>query len=498
MSPPWVRPALWAFLGGISLFRLIYVQTLPLLPDETVYWDWSRHLAAGYYDSGPLVALTIKAGTLLLGETVLGVRLPAVLMALGLSWLLFDFCRRFFNRPQLGFWVVVAANSTLLFSLGGLFHTYDTPQVFFWMLALWLGAAAVFEGRALAWYGAGAAMGLSLLAKYSSLLLPVGLLLFLLTSPQHRPWLRRKEPYLAAAIAAAVFSPNLVWNMTHHWAAFAHVLGQGGGSYRFTTPEFIGAQAALFGPVLFIMFIWGLYRAWRLAWRGKDKQRFLLWTALPTLGLFWAMSAWTGVYANWTAPGYLAALLASAAALAGPLASSRPVRRWAVAGLIAGYLVVAGAHFHTPILRALDLEPENDPTAEIYGWEGIGPVVDQALENWPGQTKPFIFAGRHQLASLIAFYATGQPETTCLYLPGQRLSQYLFWTDPAELAGRDGLAVFKAGSRKVPELRKLFASMELIDEVELKGPLGRVLHRLELYRCLDFKGADARPARFLK
>ena len=61
---------------------------------------------------GPLVALTIKAGTLLLGETILGVRLPAVLMALGLSWLLFDFCRRFLNQPQLGFWVVVAVNST--------------------------------------------------------------------------------------------------------------------------------------------------------------------------------------------------------------------------------------------------------------------------------------------------------------------------------------------------------------------------------------------------
>lgn len=498
MSPPWVRPALWAFLGGMSLWRLIYVQTIPLLPDEAVYWDWSRHLAAGYYDSGPLIALTIKAGTLLLGQTVLGVRLPAVLMALGLSWLLFDFCRRHFNQPQLGFWVVVAANSTLLYSLGGLFHTYDTPQAFFWMLALWLAAAAVFEGRNWAWYGAGAAMGLSLLAKYSSLLLPAGLFFFLLTSPASRPWLRRKEPYLAAAIAAAVFSPNLIWNMTHHWAAFAHVLGLGTGSSRFTTPEFIGAQAALFGPVLFVIFIWGLYRAWLLAWRGEEKQRFLLWTSLPTLGLFAAMSAWTVVYANWTGPGYLAAILAAAAALAGPLAQSQPVRRWAVIGLATGYLIVAAAHCHLPLVKALHLNPKNDPTAELYGWEGVGPAVDRALAQWPSGAAPFIFTTRHQLASLIAFYAAGQPETPCLYLPGQRLSQQLFWTNPAELAGRDGLAVLMAGGRKIPELSKLFAEVKLIDQVELAGPTGQVLHRLELYCCQDFKGADSRPTRFLK
>ena len=98
---------------------------------------------------------------------------------------------------------------------------------------------------------------------------------------------------------------------------------------------------------------------------------------------------------------------------------------------------------------------------------------------------------------LIAFHAAGQPETTCLYLPGQRLSQYLFWADPSELAGRDGLAVLKSG-RKIPEIKRLFAKVELIDQVELTGPTGKIIHRLELYRCQDFKGADARPARFLK
>ena len=63
---------------------------MPLAPDETYYWIWSHALATGYLDHPPMVALWIRAGTLLLGQTALGVRLLGPLAAALASWMLFD------------------------------------------------------------------------------------------------------------------------------------------------------------------------------------------------------------------------------------------------------------------------------------------------------------------------------------------------------------------------------------------------------------------------
>jgi len=43
-----------AGLGGVGLF-IAAAARAPLLVDEMYYWDWSRHLAAGYFDHPPMV-----------------------------------------------------------------------------------------------------------------------------------------------------------------------------------------------------------------------------------------------------------------------------------------------------------------------------------------------------------------------------------------------------------------------------------------------------------
>ena len=59
---------------GAALVRLLFGAWLPLFPDETYYWDWSRHLAGGYFDHPPMIAVLIRAGTLLGGATRIAVR----------------------------------------------------------------------------------------------------------------------------------------------------------------------------------------------------------------------------------------------------------------------------------------------------------------------------------------------------------------------------------------------------------------------------------------
>src|SRR5262249_54474154 len=70
--------------------RLCLAALMPVFPDETYYWEWSRHLAAGYFDHPPAIAVAIRLGTSLLGlvgleHTSFAVRFaPVVIGSIGI------------------------------------------------------------------------------------------------------------------------------------------------------------------------------------------------------------------------------------------------------------------------------------------------------------------------------------------------------------------------------------------------------------------------------
>src|SRR6185295_2844241 len=88
MNPNEARFALNTALAILALvaLRLVAAAYTPITFDEAYYWMWSKHLAGGYYDHPPMVALVIRAGTLIAGDTELGVRLVSILLALPMSW----------------------------------------------------------------------------------------------------------------------------------------------------------------------------------------------------------------------------------------------------------------------------------------------------------------------------------------------------------------------------------------------------------------------------
>src|SRR4051812_10224562 len=82
-------------VAAATFIRLLLALVIPLFPDETYYWDWSRHLAGGYFDHPPMIALLIRAGQIaeLLGRWPLSVRLFPVLAGgiaslatVGIAW----------------------------------------------------------------------------------------------------------------------------------------------------------------------------------------------------------------------------------------------------------------------------------------------------------------------------------------------------------------------------------------------------------------------------
>ena len=93
--PPRQRvPLITGVLAAGVLVRLFFAALIPLFPDEAYYWEWSRRLAAGYFDHPPAIPLLIRGGTALFGATAIGVRLFVRQDSLCGSELIFDQVQR--------------------------------------------------------------------------------------------------------------------------------------------------------------------------------------------------------------------------------------------------------------------------------------------------------------------------------------------------------------------------------------------------------------------
>ncbi|HVY18297.1 MAG TPA: glycosyltransferase family 39 protein [Rhodopila sp.] len=306
---------LWGGLLGLTVLRLVVAAVTPLSPDEAYYWIWSHALAPGYLDHPPMVALWIAAGTAVLGQSALGVRLLGPLGCLGASWLLYDAGRVLFPGTNAGRTGVLLLNASLILGVGSIIMTPDTPLLVFWTATLWAAARIVpagsqvddapangalkegastggastggasnggastggaARGRAGWWLVAGLCAGLALDSKYTAAFLWIGLGVWVIATPSLRGWLRRWEPYAGGLLGVLLFVPVLAWNARRGWVG---LLKQGGrvGDWHPARAigflaELVGGQAGLATPVIFGLCMVGLVVAVRRGWvaaRGR-------------------------------------------------------------------------------------------------------------------------------------------------------------------------------------------------------------------------------------
>src|SRR5438270_7942469 len=113
MNPNEARLVLNTVLMVFALvaLRLVAAAFTPITFDEAYYWMWSKSLAGGYYDHPPMVALVIRLGTMIAGDTELGVRLVSILLALPMSWAVWRSAAILFGGVQ------VAASATILLNV---------------------------------------------------------------------------------------------------------------------------------------------------------------------------------------------------------------------------------------------------------------------------------------------------------------------------------------------------------------------------------------------
>ena len=435
---PWSHTV--ALLGAALVVRLVVAAVIPLFPDETYYWEWSRHLAGGYFDHPAGIAVCIAAGRALLapfgaGESRLAVRLVTVLLG-GLASLAAAGTARRLAGDGAAWRAALAITVLPLAAAGLVLATPDAPL----LAATALGVYAVTRAlqapprsrQALLWWTiTGIGLGAAFSSKYTSILLPVGVVIAVLLRRELRARLAEPGPYVACVVATLVFVPVLVWNAHHEWISFTfqvrHGLGAPKGSPLKREGDLIGGQAGLVSPILFVLMAIAVGRALR---RAAQPAAFALATVATFAFAFFAYSATRRpVEANWPAPAYIPGV-----ALLGAAAWGATGRRWLTAGYWLAGVLSAVVYLHATI-GILPLVPRRDPIARSHGWPELAAATDSvatAVAVRDG-ARAWIGADRYQDASELAYHGAGQPTTFSTNLAG-RANQYDLWPDFSQLA----------------------------------------------------------------
>ncbi|MDH5767815.1 MAG: glycosyltransferase family 39 protein [Nitrospirota bacterium] len=496
---------LFIFLLAISLFRIYYITQGPLdlSPDEAHYWEWSRRLDLSYYSKGPMIAYLIYMSTSILGDSVFGIRIMAVIFSALSSIFLYILGKRLYDE-QAGLFSAILIQLIPLFSAFGILFTIDSPFIFFWILSLFLFYRSMFDvqrstknselssdelpithhSSMVYWILLGISIGCGLLTKYTMALFYLSAFLFLLLLKEQRRILLTKGPYVAFFISLIVFSPVIIWNAHHDWVTFKHTAGQvhmaeGVQISLKSFFEFFGSQLGVITPLLFILMGISL---WKL--RNQREGSFLFWFSIPIVVFFLLKSVQGKVQANWALPGYITGIIAFSAYSIKRFYSGRKSMKIFIGTAVLFAVIVTSAG-HYPSL--LNLHGKMDPTNRLRGWKELGAEVTTIYKEMSEVRPTFIFSDGYQISSELAFYVKGHPFTYCVNF-GRRMNQYDLWPGFNNLLHYDAIFV-KIGDAMLPDqIAHAFEKVEKrVFTVYTKDKF-RKIRDYSLFLCNDFKG----------
>ena len=452
-----------AVIAILTVVRIWVANHTGMLWDEPYYWLWSEHLSAGYLDHPPMVAFWIRAGTGVLGDSVLGIRIAFIVTQILVSLAVYGIGRALFDRriAELG---ALWTNVTPLIGIAGMMATPDGPSVFFWTLTILAYALVVRTERGAWWLLVGLCAGLGGASKYTNFFVGPGLLLSLIVDRDLRRWLVSPWLWAGLVVAFIVFFPVIQWNSGHDWASFRFQFGRIGED-SFDPADFFGLlifQPLIFSPYASLFLGLGV-RDW-LAQRQKYGRAIgiLCTTTLPAMAFILFQATHGAVLQHWLAPIYPTLALiavAGASTLGGDNRILRRLRTDAVPFAIAAALVVF-AYVTTPADRFF---PGKDPINSMRGWPDYATKVE-ALRERTGAA--WIATAGYEVTSELAF----ELRDKAVVVPITERARYSFAPppDPA-LLDKSALIIIHPAASGTAALGKCFATVTPLGDVERFG-----------------------------
>ncbi len=504
-------------LTALSIFRIYYIFNGPidLSPDEAHYWEWSRRLDLSYYSKGPMIAYLIYAGTSFFGDSVFGIRIMAVLFSVLSSLVLYKLIKDIYDNVPAAVFGSLLFQFIPLYAPFGIIFSIDSPFIFFWILSLYVFWIALKNTEQSSgdthsstlseykiWLLLGLTTGLGLLTKYTmSFFFPCGFLLLLFS--EKRWLLKTLKPYSALITAILIFSPVIIWNFQNDWVSMKHTAGHAGiaDSFRISLKsfaEFMASQIGVITPVIFMMMIYRLIKPAQFDF----KHRFLFFFCIPVIAFFLLKSLQSKVQANWAMHGFITGIIVFSGYYLNPsrFNISKIAVIFTAVGIIIALFVTAITHYPSAINLPLKL----DPTSRLRGWSKLGGEVSGIHSLLSKNSQVIIFSDSYQVASELAFYVKGQPETYCINL-GRRMNQYDLWPDIHSRIGEIkkrhadmniSFVFVRIGNTDMPpEMTGAFDCFEkrVVTVYDKKN----ILREYSIFICYNFRGLKTpKPERF--
>ena len=441
--------------------------------DELYFMACSRHLAWGYVDQPPLIAVILRIERLLFGDSLQSIRLFAALggacTVLLAGWIARELGGKRFAQALAALAVLVAGVCLAM-------NHYISMNAF--EPLAWAGCALVLiriikSSNQKLWLWFGLIAGLALENKYGIAFFATGVIAGLLLT-QHRTMFLKPWIWLGGLIAFLLFLPNLVWNIQHHFPFFELLanIRRNGRNVQLTHLQFLGQVALHMLPASVPLVLAGL---WFYVAHPQGKQfRVLGWASLVLLAVimfsangrpYYAAPAYPMLFAaggaameewfsrrglQWLKPAYPFLLLifgAIGAPMAIPVLSPETYIRYS-----------QRLHFAPPPIETDKLGPLPQFYADMFGWEEMTVEVARVYNSLPPDVRPktAILGGTYGQAAAIDLFGRkfGLPKAIS---PHQ---SYFLW-GPRDYTGES--VIVMGVSRQ--ELERYFNSIEAAAEV---------------------------------
>jgi Dolichyl-phosphate-mannose-protein mannosyltransferase len=413
-----------ALLLGLAFCKfflhLLAINHYGFFRDELYYMACGEHLAWGYIDQPPLIALLAWIARHLFGESLVAIRLLPVVAGTAMVVLTGLFARELGG----GRFAQFLAAATFLFAPAFLaFDSFFSMNAFeppFWLVSAWLVVRIVKGGSPKLWLWVGMVSGIGLENKHSMLVFGFALIAGLLLSGEGKLF-RSKWIWLGGFAALALFLPNLIWEAQHGWPQIEVVRNaQEFKNVPITPLHFLLEQLLFLNPVASPVWLAGL--AWLFLSREGKRYRFLAWTYLIVLGIFMTFGGKT----YYPLPVYPILIAAGGVAFE---EFAKPPRRRSLGLAYPAILILSGllsAPFGLPLLPvgeflvllqkvpyARAVKTERDATAalpqlyaDMFGWDNMAETVARVYHEIPQSEQPgcAILAGNYGEAGAIDHY----------------------------------------------------------------------------------------------
>ncbi|MCE1246385.1 MAG: glycosyltransferase family 39 protein [Firmicutes bacterium] len=416
VSNTWKSGVAVVFYIAVLKFAMhMLVQNYGYFRDELYFLACGDHLAWGYMDQPPLVALMAKISSLLFGTSLAGLHIiPALAGAVQVvlaGMLVREFGGKLFAQAT----AAIATALVPIYMATAGYLSMNCLEPVLWTLLAYIIVRIINTGNQRLWLWFGFTAGVGMENKYGIAFFAFALIVGILLTPERKaffkPWI-----WIGSVIAFLIFLPNLIW-LYNNGFPFIQIqkhflLGK---NIILSPVDFLKGQVFLMNPASCPLWLGGIYFYFTKA--GKQ-WRALGWAFLTALLLFLVQKG-TKVY--FLAPAYIM-LFASGAVLfdnfiAGCEAKGKNLNWLRPAGIgvvIAGGIILAPlsicilppqqfiSYMNTFRLRPPATENhEQSPLpqmyADMFGWEEMTGKVAAYYNSLPAdeRAKTAIFCGNY-------------------------------------------------------------------------------------------------------